>query len=85
MCYYEFCLWITDEHKSERCSLGNCRPIDQDNILYDLVNMRYSWEKLAQLYIKEVVHLYGVPSSIVLDRDSRFTSRFWGKFQEYLG
>jgi len=33
--------------------------------------------KLAQLYIKEIVRLYGVPSSIVSDRDPMFTSWFW--------
>ena len=30
--------------------------------------------KLAQLYIKEIVRLHGVPSSIVSDKDPRFTS-----------
>jgi len=33
--------------------------------------------KLAQLYIKEIVRLYGVPSSIVSGRDPLFTSQFW--------
>jgi len=32
--------------------------------------------KLAQIYVKEIVRLHGVPSSIVSDRDPRFTSRF---------
>jgi len=39
------------------------------------MKMRDSVKKLAQLYIKEVVKLHGVPISIVFDRDPRFTSR----------
>nr|XP_025616863.1 uncharacterized protein LOC112709182 [Arachis hypogaea] len=42
-------------------------------------------EELARLYIKEIVRLHGVPSSIVSDRDPRFTSRFWGAFQRSFG
>ena len=49
------------------------------------INERYSLEKLANLYIKEIVSRHGVPVSIVSDRDPRFTSRFWKSFQECLG
>jgi len=41
------------------------------------MNLRMSMVKLAQLYIKEIVRLHGMPSSIVLVRDPWFTSRFW--------
>jgi len=32
---------------------------------------------MAQLYIKEIVELVGVPSSIISDSDPMFTSMFW--------
>ena len=49
------------------------------------VRTDYSLDKLAELYISEIVQLHGIPISIISDRDSRFTSRFWGKLQEALG
>ena len=42
-------------------------------------------EKLTRTYLKEIVRLHGVPLSIVSDRDSRFTSRFWQSLQKSLG
>ena len=45
----------------------------------------YSLDKIAELYIKEIVRLHGIPVSIISDRDLMFTSRFWGKLQEVLG
>ena len=36
-----------------------------------------SFDKLAQLYVEEMVRLHGFPILIVSDRDPRFTSRFW--------
>ncbi|CAN6458921.1 unnamed protein product [Victoria cruziana] len=42
-------------------------------------------ESLAELYISEIVRLYGIPRTIVSDRDPRFTSRFWKAFQNALG
>ena len=49
------------------------------------VRTDYSLDKLAELYIKEIVRLHGIPVTIISDRDPRFTSRFWGKLQEALG
>ncbi|GKF81257.1 putative reverse transcriptase domain-containing protein, partial [Tanacetum coccineum] len=41
--------------------------------------------KLTRQYLKEVVSIYGVPVSIISDRDGRFTSQFWQSLQEALG
>nr|GEX77080.1 reverse transcriptase domain-containing protein [Tanacetum cinerariifolium] len=42
-------------------------------------------EMLTQLYLKEIVCRHRVPLSIISDRDSKFTSRFWRSLQEALG
>ncbi|GKA38230.1 putative reverse transcriptase domain-containing protein [Tanacetum coccineum] len=42
-------------------------------------------EKLAKLYLKEVVARHGIPISIICDRDPRFASRFWRTLQKALG
>ncbi|GJY00456.1 putative reverse transcriptase domain-containing protein [Tanacetum coccineum] len=44
-----------------------------------------STEKLARLYIKEVVARHGIPVSIICDRDPRFASHFWRSLQKALG
>ncbi|GJS24327.1 hypothetical protein Tco_0452959 [Tanacetum coccineum] len=44
-----------------------------------------SMEKLARLYIKEVVARHEIPVSIICDRDPRFASRFWRSLQKALG
>ena len=49
------------------------------------VNVETSLEKLAQFYVDEIVRLHGVPVSIVLDRDPRFTPTFWPSLQAALG
>ncbi|GJZ03836.1 putative reverse transcriptase domain-containing protein [Tanacetum coccineum] len=42
-------------------------------------------EILTRLYIKEIVSRHGVLISIISDRDSHFTSRFWQSLQSALG
>ncbi|GJY49781.1 putative reverse transcriptase domain-containing protein [Tanacetum coccineum] len=42
-------------------------------------------EKLTLLYLKEIVCRHGVPISIILDRDSHFTSNLWRSLQKALG
>ncbi|GKE95150.1 putative reverse transcriptase domain-containing protein [Tanacetum coccineum] len=44
-----------------------------------------SMETLTRLYIKEIVSRHDVQISIISDRDSHFTSRFWQSLQNALG
>src|SRR5262249_36582523 len=37
------------------------------------------------LYVKNVVRLHGLPSSIVSDRDSKFTSKWWTELHRIMG
>lgn len=42
-------------------------------------------EKLAKVYVKEIVRGHGVHLMIKLDRDGHFTSRFWKGLHEDMG
>nr|GEV27744.1 reverse transcriptase domain-containing protein [Tanacetum cinerariifolium] len=45
----------------------------------------FKMDRLAGLHLNEIVARHGVPISIISDRDSCFTSRFWLSMQETLG
>ncbi|GJZ92343.1 putative reverse transcriptase domain-containing protein [Tanacetum coccineum] len=47
--------------------------------------MDYKIDRLARLYLNEIVARHGEPISIISDHDSCFTSRFWQSMQEALG
>ncbi|GKD03017.1 putative reverse transcriptase domain-containing protein [Tanacetum coccineum] len=44
-----------------------------------------SMEKLARIYLKEVVMRHGIPVLIICDCDPRFASNFWRSLQKALG
>jgi hypothetical protein len=52
--------------------------------LFLLMKTTDSVNKLAKLYVNGMVRLHGVPISIFLDRDPRFTSRLWPNVQQAL-
>ena len=49
------------------------------------ISVHRTADKLARLYIREVVRLHGAPVSIVSDRDPLFVAEFWESFQHALG
>ena len=49
------------------------------------VNTTIKASELSSIYIKEVVCLHGLPDSIVSDRDSKFTLKFWRETHRILG
>ncbi|GJU55177.1 putative reverse transcriptase domain-containing protein [Tanacetum coccineum] len=56
-----------------------------DRIWVPLKGDDYKMDRLARLYLNEIVARHGVPISIISNRDSRFTSRLWQSMQEALG
>ncbi|GJR44236.1 putative reverse transcriptase domain-containing protein [Tanacetum coccineum] len=45
----------------------------------------FKTEKLARIYINEIVARHGVPVSIISDRDGRFASHLWQALQKIVG
>ena len=49
------------------------------------VKTTYTSAKLAKIYMTRIVCLHGVPRSIVSNRGTQFTSKFWNQLHETLG
>jgi transposase InsO family protein len=49
------------------------------------VKTGYSTDKLADLYIDNILRLHRAPKSIVSDRGPQFTAKFWKSFHEAMG
>jgi hypothetical protein len=49
------------------------------------INITDYLDKVAEMYVREIVRLHGVPVSILLDRDLRFTSKFWERLEDAMG
>nr|GEV46336.1 reverse transcriptase domain-containing protein [Tanacetum cinerariifolium] len=58
-----------------------------DNITIGFITKlsKSSQERLARMYLKEVVTRHGIPVSIICDRDPRFALNFWRSLQKALG
>nr|GEV29017.1 putative nucleotidyltransferase, ribonuclease H [Tanacetum cinerariifolium] len=49
------------------------------------IRKNYSISKLEEIFRQEIVRMHGTPTSIVSNRDPRFTSRFWNRLQKAWG
>ena len=49
------------------------------------VKTTYTSEKLGKVFLTRIVCLHGVPRTIVSDRGTRFTSKFWNQLRHTLG
>ena len=49
------------------------------------VKTTYTSAKLAKIYLTRIVCLHGVPRTIVSDRGTQFTSKFWNQLHQTLG
>jgi len=49
------------------------------------VNTRYSTKRYAELYVERILCLHGIPKTIISDRGSQFTARFWEQLHTCLG
>ncbi len=60
-----------------------CRMTSMVHLIPVHTTMKAS--ELSWIYRREIVRLHGLPSSIVSDRDSKFTSKWWQELHNLLG
>jgi hypothetical protein len=49
------------------------------------VHTTYNAKKCAEIYLDQIVHLHGIPKTIISDRGAQFVIRFWEQLQYALG
>jgi hypothetical protein len=49
------------------------------------VHTTYNAKKYAEIYLDQIVHLHGIPKTIISDRGAQFIARFWEQLQHSLG
>jgi hypothetical protein len=60
-----------------------CQMISMVHLIPVHTKMKVS--QLSTIYMREIVQLHGLPSSIVSDRDLKFTSKWWRELHRLLG
>jgi hypothetical protein len=44
------------------------------------VHTTYTARKYAEIYLDQIIHLHGIPKTIISDHGAQFVARFWEKF-----
>ncbi|GKB17077.1 putative reverse transcriptase domain-containing protein [Tanacetum coccineum] len=89
-CYGDLRTVIMHESHKSKYSIhpGSDKMYQDIKKLYWWPNMKARetdpMEKMARMYLKEVVTRHGIPVSIICDRDPRFVSNFWRSLQKAL-
>jgi len=60
-----------------------CQLTNQSHLIP--ITVRTKMNELAWYYIHDIIRLHGMLESIVSDRDSKFTARFWRELHHALG
>jgi hypothetical protein len=76
----EFCSGFTQDTERTWLHMGDSGPAHKSRSQPLPIRTNYGGEKLARLYVDNIVKLHGVPSRIVSYRWIQFTSRFLEMF-----
>ncbi|KAM0722089.1 hypothetical protein Q7P37_003015 [Cladosporium fusiforme] len=63
--------------------LASADPVTKES--YDSILEAWGAEKLAHIFIKNVIANHGTPQTLITDRDKLFTSNFWKALSQELG
>jgi len=71
-----FCHGFTSFRYKEECLLVK---VDRLTKFAYVLPIRDMWnvKRLAQLYVREMVRLHGIPANILSARDHKFQAHFW--------
>ena len=79
--------FITDLPKTSKGNTSILVVVDRFSKMVKIIplNKNTTAPHIANVFFKHVVRYHGIPKSIVSDRDTRFTARFWRELFTMVG